>query len=220
VTPAQLHYIGLNMRAGDALVAEAALNPSLRPALMDAISAVASPFRTAQISTAIESGNVRAALDLLMPSELYLVAQRTAEKSGAANPTWQKIGQLRSANAAAVSPAVISRTFGSPKPTLANSYRQELLNLRTFPTLMGYSSRIMAESWESNLLYWADIADQIGVAPGQMNLLVPEWTQKVVERIFASHLEDWPALLRSMHSVGDEIRAQSQPDAVEKTANQ
>jgi hypothetical protein len=53
-----------------------------------------------------------------------------------------------------------------------------------------------------------------------MNLLVPEWTQKVVERIFASHLEDWPALLRSMHSVGDEIRAQSQPDAVEKTANQ
>jgi hypothetical protein len=220
VTPAQLHYIGLNMRAGDALVAEAALNPSLRPALMDAIGAVASPFRTAQISTAIESGNVRAALDLLMPSELYLVAQRTAEKSGAANPAWQKIGQLRSANAAAVSPAVISRTFGSPKPTLANSYRQELLNLRTFPTLMGYSSRIMAESWESNLLYWADIADQIGVAPGQMNLLVPEWTQKVVERIFASHLEDWPALLRSMHSVGDEIRAQSQPDAVEKTANQ
>jgi hypothetical protein len=220
VTPAQLHYVGLNMRAGDALVAEAALNPALRPPLMEAVGAVASPFRTAQISTAIESGNVRVALDMLMPSELYLVAQRTAEKSSAANPAWQKIAQLRSANAAELSPAVISRTFGSPKPTLANSYRQELLNLRTFPTLMGYSSRIMAESWESNLLYWADIADQIGVAPGQMNLLVPEWTQKVVERIFASHLEDWPALLRSMHSVGDEIRAQSQPEAADKTGNQ
>ena len=49
----------------------------------------------------------------------------------------------------------ISRAFGTPKPTLANSYQPELLNLRTFPTLMGYSSRIMAESWESNMLYWA-----------------------------------------------------------------
>jgi hypothetical protein len=85
---------------------------------------------------------------------------------------------------------------------------------------MGYSSRIMAESWESNLLYWAAIADEIGAAPGQLNLLIPEWTQKVVERIFASHLEDWPALLRSMHSVGDEIRAQSQPESGDKASNQ
>ena len=33
----------------------------------------------------------------------------------------------------------ISRAFGTPKPTLANSYEPELLNLRTFPTLMGFS---------------------------------------------------------------------------------
>jgi hypothetical protein len=74
---------------------------------------------------------------------------------------------------------------------------------------MGYSSRIMAESWESNLLYWADVGDQMGVSPSQLNVLVPEWTQKVVERIFASHLEDWPALLKSVRSVGDELRAQN-----------
>jgi hypothetical protein len=64
----------------------------------------------------------------------------------------------------------------------------------------------MAESWESNLLYWADVGDQMGVAPAQLNVLIPEWTQKVVERIFASHLEDWPALLRSLRSVGEELR--------------
>ena len=57
--------------------------------------------------------------------------------------------------------AAISRAFGTPKPTLANSYEPELLNLRTFPTLMGYSSRIMAESWESNTLYWAALADEM-----------------------------------------------------------
>ena len=105
-----------------------------------------------------------------------------------------------------VSDQAISRAWGTAKPTLANSYRSELLNLRTFPTLMGYSSRIMAESWESNLLYWADVGDQAGVQPAQLNVLVPEWTEKVVERIFASHLEDWPALLKSLRSVGEEVR--------------
>ena len=64
-----------------------------------------------------------------------------------------------------VSPRAISHAFGTPKPTLANSYRPELLNLRTFPTLMGYSSRIMAESWESNLLYYAALADEIHARP-------------------------------------------------------
>jgi hypothetical protein len=73
---------------------------------------------------------------------------------------------------------------------------------------MGYSSRMMAESWESNLLYWADVGDQTGVQPAQLNVLVPEWTEKVAERIFASHLEDWPALLRSLRSVGEELRTE------------
>ena len=100
----------------------------------------------------------------------------------------------------------ISRDFGTPKPTLTNSYSPELLNLRTFPTVMGYSSRIMAESWESNLLYYAALADQLHLPPAQLNVLVPEWTRQTVERIFATHLEDWPALLRSLRLVGDEVR--------------
>ena len=92
---------------------------------------------------------------------------------------------------------------------LANSYRPELLNIRTFPTLMGYSSRIMAESWESNLLYYAALADELHMQPSQLNIAVPEWTQSTVERIFATHLEDWPALLRSLRLTGDDIRAKS-----------
>ena len=100
----------------------------------------------------------------------------------------------------------ISHAFGTPKPTLANSYSPELLNLRTFPTLMGYSSRILAESWESNLLYYGALADQLHLAPAQLNVLVPAWTRDTVERIFATHLEDWPALLRSLRLVGDDVR--------------
>ena len=55
-------------------------------------------------------------------------------------------------------------------------------------------------------------------SPAQLNVLVPEWTQKVVERIFASHLEDWPALLKSLRSVGDEVRGQS-AQAVTRSGN-
>ena len=100
----------------------------------------------------------------------------------------------------------ISHAFGTPKPTLVNSYEPELLNLRTFPTLMGYSSRIMAESWESNTLYWVALADELSLSPADLNVRIPQWTRKLVEDIFASHLEDWPAVLRSLRQVGDEVR--------------
>ncbi len=72
---------------------------------------------------------------------------------------------------------------------------------------MGYSSRIMAESWESNTLYWAALADETSVTPAELNVRIPEWTEKLVEQIFASHLEDWPAVLKSLRLVGDEVRA-------------
>ena len=78
---------------------------------------------------------------------------------------------------------------------------------------MGYSSRIMAESWESNTVYWAVLADEVHLPPSQLNVLIPEWTQRVVERIFASHLEDWPALLKSLRIVGDDVRAKNQDPA-------
>ena len=86
--------------------------------------------------------------------------------------------------------------------------------MRTFPTLMGYSSRILAESWESNLLYYAALADETHVRPADLNVLIPEWTEETVERIFATHLEDWPALLRSLRLVGDEVRQKARKQMV------
>ena len=73
---------------------------------------------------------------------------------------------------------------------------------------MGYSSRIMAETWESNVLYYATLADELYIRPTQLNILVPQWTQKTVEKIFATHLEDWPAVLRSLRKVGEDIRTE------------
>ena len=58
--------------------------------------------------------------------------------------------------------------------------------------------------------------------PSQLNVRIPEWTQKLVERIFASHLEDWPALLQSLRIVGDDVRAnatRTQLAAAEQPSN-
>ena len=75
----------------------------------------------------------------------------------------------------------------------------------------------MAESWESNTLYWVELADEMHVTPSQLNVRIPEWTQQLVERIFASHLEDWPAVLRSLRLVGEDVRAKARPQlAVEQ----
>jgi hypothetical protein len=133
----------------------------------------------------------------------------------------QEVKRLTADHPKQVTLAAISRAFGTPKPTLTGSYLPELLNIRTFPTLMGYSSRIMAESWESNLLYYAALADEVHMPPSQLNVAVPEWTQQTVEKIFATHLEDWPALLRSLRWVGDDVRAKAKKQmAIEKASLQ
>ena len=221
VTPAQMHWVGLHMRLTEDVLAEATVQPGLRSEVFRAIDRVASPSRAALTMRFIAAGDTRGAIDTLTPSEMYTMASTIAGARGGelrSGPEVAEIGHFKSLVPEQVSDAAISLAWGTAKPTLANSYRPELLNLRTFPTLMGYSSRIMAESWESNLLYWADVGDQTGVQPAQLNVLVPEWTQKVVERIFASHLEDWPALLKSLRSVGEELRTQTTQVATASSA--
>jgi len=56
------------------------------------------------------------------------------------------------------------------------------------------------------LLFYAALADEVHLAPAELNLRIPEWTQQTVEHIFATHLDDWPALLRSLRLVGDDVR--------------
>ena len=100
----------------------------------------------------------------------------------------------------------LSEDFGVPHPALAQNYARELLNVKPVPTFLDYSSRLLAESWDSNNLYWARLADEMGYSPVMLNRLVPELTRRMVEQTFASHLEDWPAVLRAMRETGEEFR--------------
>jgi hypothetical protein len=173
-----------------------------------ALDKQAAPARSRRVAMLLEAGRLADALDHVTPSEQFLIAARLLQEGQfKGDPIGEEIMRLSKELPGQASYAAISRAFGTPKPTLAASYSPELLNLRTFPTLMGYSSRILAESWESSNLFYAALADEIQAAPGQLNILVPQWTQKTVERIFATHLEDWPALLRSLRLVGEDVRS-------------
>jgi hypothetical protein len=219
VTPELLHWTGLHLRYGRELMAEAALDSALRTEVVSAVSMLAAPARARQVATLLEQGDVRDALDRVTPSELFLVAREVGSKrSPDSSCLLAEMKQMASTAPKELTYAAVSRAFGTPKPTLANSYEPELLNLRTFPTLMGYSSRIMAESWESNTLYWAALADELSVTPQQLNARIPEWTRRLVEQIFASHLEDWPAVLKSLRTIGDDIRARTRAANAETKA--
>jgi hypothetical protein len=216
VTPAQVHWVGLHLRYGRELLAESALDAQVRSGVLTALGALAAPARASRVRRLLEAGDASAAADLVTPSEMFWLAREMAPRGAAGrSPLAAELRQMAQDQPRETNYAAISRAFGTPKPTLATSYRPELLDLRTFPALMGYSSRILAESWESNTLYWAALADELNLPPAELNVKIPEWTGILAERIFASHLEDWPAVLEALRSVGASERQRQRAAAGE-----
>lgn len=214
VKPSQMHWLALHIRMAESALAQAAADPARRQPVVEALERQAAPNRSRRVEDLLKKGDARGAIDNVTPSEAFNVAARLIEtKVDVAGPEAAEIRRLAAQSPALHNYAAISSAFGTPKPTLAFTYAPELLNLRTFPTLMGYSSRILAESWESSTLFYAALADELGIKPAQLNVQVPRWTQQTVEAIFATHLEDWPALLRSLRLVGDNIRAAARKEA-------
>jgi hypothetical protein len=210
VTPGQLHWVNLHLRLGEAVVAEVPLSAEARNLTQSLLDRLAPPARVKRVLAHLAGAEVHAALDEITPAELYqLGREAAARKLTVAGGFAAEIDEMAAADPARINERAIGEAFGTPKPTLATTLHPLLLNLRTFPTLMGYSSRILAESWESNNLFFAGLADELSLRPSQLNVLIPEWTQRTVEQIFATHLEDWPALLRSMRTIADNVRAET-----------
>lgn len=219
VSPRLMHWTGLHIRYGESILAEAMLNGETRESALQVLEKQAAPARAHNVIRYLKEGNLRAALENTTPAELFqLAAEHIKQQRGDDESILaREIRRMAAASPETVNYAAVSSAFGTPKPTLTNSYNRELLFLRTFPTLMGYSSRIMAESWESSILYYAALADELQLPPARLNVAVPEWTRQTVERIFATHLEDWPALLRSLRRVADDVRTQRRQEANGRT---
>jgi hypothetical protein len=206
----ELHAVTLYQRTGEELLATAAHDEKVRLIVADILSQRMVPKRSEQMQKLLQAGAVGEALARLMPGETFYLAAEFRQRYPGQSDYWGKAGQeletLSASHPAEMSWKRLSEDFGVPHPALAQNYSRELLNLKPFPAFMGYSSRLLAESWDSNNLYWARLADEMGYAPEMLNRLIPELTHRMVEKIFATDFEDWPAMLRAMRETGEEFR--------------
>jgi hypothetical protein len=210
VSQNELHAVALYQKTGEELLAASAKDEKLRVSVLSILSERMVPQRAEQLEKSLQAGAVNEALARVMPGETFYLAAEFRHRFPGVSKSWGQAGEeletLSSRYPDEVSWKRLSDDFGVPHPALAQSYSRELLNLKPFPAFMGYSSRLLAESWDSNNLYWARLADELGYPPVMLNRLVPELTYRMVEKIFATDFEDWPAMLRAMRETGDEFR--------------
>jgi hypothetical protein len=206
----ELHAVALYQRAGEELLAASCGDVELRAKVLIVLSDRMFPARSAWLEQAIRAGSTSEMLDGIMPAEaFYLTAefrQRFPGDLNTVSAAGRELEGLSGVNPGEVSRERLSRDFGIIHPVLAWSYAREFLNVKPFPALGGNNSRLMAESWDSGNLYWARLADEMGYSPVQLNRMVPELTRRMVERIFASDMEDWPAILAALRETGAEFR--------------
>jgi hypothetical protein len=211
VTPSELHAVALYQQLGEELMSASVKSPELRTQVIGILSDRMDERRLRSVEIALQPpDNTASMLRDLMPADtFYLGAEfqkRYPGKIASFGQTGRQLQDLSQRNPTEVSWDRLSRDFGVPHPTLAHSYARELLNVKPFPFYGAYSSRLFGERWESGNLYWARLADQMGYSPVMLNRLVPELTRHMVAKIFATDLEDWPAVLRAMQETGDDFK--------------
>ena len=211
VSPNELHAVALYQRSGEEILAASVKDPQLRVKVIAILSDRMTPQRLERTELALShQEDLTAMLPRLLPADTFYLAEEFRNKypgeSASAGPASQQLEDLARQHPTDVSLERVSKDFGVPHPTLARTYGRELLNVKPFPFFGGYSSRLFGESWESSNLYWARLADEMGYSPVMLNRLVPELTRHMTAKIFATDLEDWPAMLRAMQETGDELR--------------
>jgi len=206
----ELHAVSLYQQCGEELLAASADNDEVRNKVMNILSDRMIPQRSERVEQGLRSGHLPEVLLQLMPADtFYLTAEyqrRFPQEPNSFGPAGNELANLSKRYPDEVNWERLSRDFGVPHRVLAQSYARELLNLPPSPVFMGYSSRLLAETWDSNNLYWARLADEKGYSPVMLNGLVPELTRRMVEKIFATDFADWPALLRAVRETGEEFR--------------
>jgi hypothetical protein len=211
VSPNELHAVALYQRSGEELLTASIKDAQLRAKVVSILSDRMTPQRLERAELALaREEDLAVMLPRMMPADTFYLAaeyrRRFPTEAASSGPAGQQLEDLSRQHPADVSMERLSKDFGVPHPTLARTYGREILNVRPFPFFGGYSSRLFGESWESSNLYWARLADELGYSPVMLNRLVPELTRHMTAKIFATDLEDWPAMVRAMRETGEELR--------------
>jgi hypothetical protein len=210
VSQDELHAVALYQRAGEELLTASTKDEALRNKVMTILSDRMIPQRSELVEQGLRVGHVTEILPRMMPADtFYLTAEfqrRYPSDVGSWGTATQELQDLSRQHPEQVNWSRLSHDFGVPHPSLAQTYSRELLNIGPMPAFSGYSSRLLAESWDSSNLYWARLADETGYSAVTLNHLVPDLTRHMIEKIFATDFEDWPAVLRAMHETGEDFR--------------
>jgi hypothetical protein len=209
ISPDELHAVTLYQKTGEELLEMAAKDVHVRQNVMSILSdrVLAQRRETFEQALATERAD---ALPQILPGEAFYLASEYRRRFAGESVSWGASGaeldSMIKSNPAESNAERISRDFGVPHPVLKQTYSRELVTVKPFPALMGYGSRLLAETWDSGNLYWARLADEMKMPPATLNRLVPTLTRRMVEKIFATDFEDLPALTRAMAETGDEFR--------------
>ncbi|HEV2401107.1 MAG TPA: hypothetical protein VGS27_29505 [Candidatus Sulfotelmatobacter sp.] len=210
VSPAELHAVALYQRAGEELLAGSVQDQKLRNKVISILSERMFPQKLRQLDRDLNVRPIGEVLGQIMPSDAFYLTvefrQRYPESPAEVGSAMQELQELSRQHPEQMDSHRISRDFGIPHPVMAQNYGLELLNILPMPPFYGSANRLLAESWDSPNLYWARLADERGYSPVLLNRLVPELTRRMVEKVFATDFEDWPALLRAMRETGEEVR--------------
>ena len=210
VTPNELHAVALYQQCGEDLVRASVTDPQVRQRVMDILFQRMLPKRFEQVETELREGRSNSALNRLTPGDTFWLAMEFRKRFPSADTQGGEAGrqldELARKFPDEVSWKRLSADFGVPHPVLADTDALSLIGTKPFPTYLGYSSRLLAESWDSNNLYWARLADEKGYSPVMLNLLVPQLTYRMVENISATYLDDWAALIQSLRETGREFQ--------------
>jgi len=211
VSPVEMHAAALYQRAGEELLGAATSSPDLRRKVEAILADHITPGRLDRIDAVLRDPSRKMSLtaEVLPASTFYLAAEfrrRFPDQTAVWGPAGRELDELVRAHPAETDPGRLSRDFGVPHPAMEQSDSCTLVNSGLFPVSGGYTSRLFGESWESTNLYWARLADEMGYSPVMLNVLVPELTRRMIVKIFATNIDDWPALLRAMQETGDEFK--------------
>ncbi len=207
----EMHAAALYQRTGEELLIASASDAALREKVLGILADRMSPARLDLTAQALQQPQSAAALiPLMLPADTFFLAAGYRDKfpTGASSlgTAGHELEALSQKDPSHASPARLAKDFGVPHLEMAQSNSTTLLNMGIFPASGAFEGRLFGESWESTNLYWARLADEMGYSPAMLNVLVPDLTRRMVANVFATNVDDWPALLRAMERTGDEFR--------------
>ena len=207
----EMHAAALYQRSGEELLAASVTDSALKQKVLGVLTDRMTPDEIVEVDQALKSQEGAASLvSRTLPSDRFYLAVQFRKRYPDQASKWgqasQELEDLYKKSPSDADPERLAAAFGVPHPTLTVTSACKLLYLKPFAAFGGNASRLLAESWESNNLYWARLADEMGYSPVMLNVLVPVLTRHMVANIFASNINDWPALLRALEKTGDEFK--------------